>query len=554
MTTKSNFSVYILVALFFSITQLYAQQNWVIGAEKFSSNNSNNPVYNVLEKSLPSLILENIGSSLNRDIKPDEQYERTLYELEKSRISLFLQLSAEYKKRDALVLGDYSQKQLVKKQKEADLKIKEIQDKILDNLEQQKTAKEKSLLNMQLVESGKYENKVALTEGQKWLYFFKNLFVKNEKLIEQETISFYKDDSSFLFSPSEKTVEDGVSSYNFEKEVLNASINALLHGNISVYGEYLSVNVDAYLFPGAKKLSSVIEVGSIKEIDLIANNIALKLVPVLTNALPVELKVEIAPSEIQNAKFYLDDELLNFGKGKQLTQSGIHNIQIKADGYKSISTTYNFLGNRKYLIEVNMEPEVNAFIYLDPKDNSSSAIFANGKSTEKINNNYSRIKINGQTILGQFVNTDGLSGFYYVPEKYLKDGAVVKVRVKEKDTSAYVEKRRKWMYGSYSALLVSLIPTFVTRGEFENYAGAYMAVPTQEGYDKAKKWAMASDVSAGVSIGAGVLFGYELVRYLIAANSVLPKKAKKTDIIYIENNTDSYDANIEESEKIHTEE
>ena len=32
----------------------------------------------------------------------------------------------------------------------------------------------------------------------------------------------------------------------------------------------------------------------------------------------------------------------------------------------------------------------------------------------------------------------------------------------------------------------------------------------------------------GVSIGSGVLFAYELIRYLMAANEVIPKKARYT--------------------------
>ena len=44
-------------------------------------------------------------------------------------------------------------------------------------------------------------------------------------------------------------------------------------------------------------------------------------------------------------------------------------------------------------------------------------------------------------------------------------------------------------------------------------------------YSEAKKWQTASNVTAGISIGCGVWFVYELVRYLIAANQVLPATA-----------------------------
>ena len=44
-------------------------------------------------------------------------------------------------------------------------------------------------------------------------------------------------------------------------------------------------------------------------------------------------------------------------------------------------------------------------------------------------------------------------------------------------------------------------------------------------YDEARRWEIASNVTAGISIACGVWFAYELVRYLIAANEVLPATA-----------------------------
>ncbi|MDY5046748.1 MAG: hypothetical protein SPE87_03250, partial [Treponema porcinum] len=83
-----------------------------------------------------------------------------------------------------------------------------------------------------------------------------------------------------------------------------------------------------------------------------------------------------------------------------------------------------------------------------------------------------------------------------------------------------------WMYRSYSLLIVSLLPTFYCYGNSFAASSAY-----NDGYgvsyDEAKKWETARNVTAGISIGCGVLFVVELVRYLRAANSVLPAEAKK---------------------------
>ena len=99
-------------------------ENWVIGAQHFESNKPDSQILKALGDSMPSLILNSLGNTLNRDVTPDEKFERKKYELQKNRLSLFLQLSAEYKKRDNLVLNNYSEKQLSKKINEADKKIK----------------------------------------------------------------------------------------------------------------------------------------------------------------------------------------------------------------------------------------------------------------------------------------------------------------------------------------------------------------------------------------------------------------------------------------------
>ena len=100
------------------------------------------------------------------------------------------------------------------------------------------------------------------------------------------------------------------------------------------------------------------------------------------------------------------------------------------------------------------------------------------------------------------------------------------------DRMAYIDKRRKIMYGTYSLFLLSLIPTFYTYGNYQNYVNLYQNY--QVDVETARKWQTATNVSRFVTIGCGVLWGYELVRYLIAANSVLPQNARDDDNIYFE--------------------
>ena len=200
MMMKSNLKLYISIFLMLLCSSLWSE-NWVIGAQHFESNKPDSQILKALGDSKPSLILNSLGNTLNRDVTPDEKFERKKYELQKNRLSLFLQLSAEYKKRDNLVLNNYSEKQLSKKINEADKKIKELEEKLRVNLEEEAEEKALSEKNQAMVDSGKYSSLDISTEGKKWLYLFKNMFVKNESLISQETITFYRDDVSKLFTP-----------------------------------------------------------------------------------------------------------------------------------------------------------------------------------------------------------------------------------------------------------------------------------------------------------------------------------------------------------------
>ena len=93
------------------------------------------------------------------------------------------------------------------------------------------------------------------------------------------------------------------------------------------------------------------------------------------------------------------------------------------------------------------------------------------------------------------------------------------------DRSDYIEKRRRWMYASYSALIVSLVPTFYIYGNSYAKSQAYNN-NVDISYEDARNWQTASNVMIGVSATAGAFFVYELIRYLVAAENVLPKAAR----------------------------
>lgn len=476
---------------------------------------------------LPSAILENLNRSLQRNVMPDEQLERNLYKLRTERQSLYLQLSSEYKKRDALVLEHYSDSKLKSAIKTEEKKIKEIQDKIDANLKDLKDQTEEATLKMNLISNQTVKNDdEELSEFEKFRQLFKNIFVKDKSLYTPETIAFYRNDSASLFKPSENAVKAGTTSGTFEKEVVSANINSLIVGSITGYGDYISVSAELFLYPGAKSAGIVTEIGSTNDMELISSSIAMQLLPLITNAMPVELIIEIFPATAAaNSEIYIDDVLQSNDTNNLILDSGVHNIQFISKNYRTAGTSYYFEGNKRYSIQVNFEELKIGNIQIGLKKNIPGEIYANGVKAIPVTDTKSQISIDGNAILGEFIAENGETSFYYIPKKNVLDGNFVKINPKPMDRMSYIDTRRKWMYGAYSVFMLSLIPAFYTDGQFKNKYQLYNK--GQIDYSEAHAYQTAMNITRGIAIGCGVFWGYELVRYLIAANSVLPQKAKR---------------------------
>ena len=529
--------IFFLVSNFFSAADK-STASWVLAAEKFTYTNKNvDSLYDAIASLLPTRILGSTGSNLFRTVYVDESYERNIYSLKNERSSLFLQLSGEIKKRDALVLSNYDRHKLKTELKKEDEKINEIKKKLDENITKQK---EENELLEKFMESGQEINeKTPESELEKYANFFKNFIYEKQDQAIIEEISFYKNDISSLYEAGNEAKADGYKSNAFEKEMLNAKINGLISGEITVYEEYIYTAVSLYVYPGAKYITTVSEVGTIDELDFIAESLGQQLIPSLTNSMPISLKVTINPPQAaSSAQMYIDGNLIQNLNNEVNLDSGVHFIQFSASNYKSAETSYFFTGNRKYLIEVNLKELVQGQMYLtteapDNKNNFLSIIgglfepdlekenvsfYANGIQTEE-NDGKAKIQINGDLILGQFVSENGESGFYYImPDQSISE-QLLYVKPEVFNRNDYIEKHRRRMYTAYSGLIVSLIPYFVTKGQYQNHLAA-------RENDKAFIWNISNKVAAGISIGCGIWFVYEMVRYFMAADSVIPQKAE----------------------------
>lgn len=496
---------------------------WTLGSMEFSyKQQEKSDSKSKITQVLPQLILEQIADNSLRLISPQEDLDRQLYELQTQRLSLFLQLSKENKTRDALVLSKDNPRALRKAIIESEEKIAEIKAKIDENLlkKDEITKKYQKKINPPK-DDEKEEEKHGFAQ------FPFPFFREEEDKPVSENVSLYKNDSSALFSPSDNAKNEGILSYNFEKEVTNAKINGLLTGDILIFGDYASVTVNLYVFPGAKCTGTVTEVGNTSDLIAIAQSIVRNLTPKIANSLPVRIRFDIKPEEAaQNAVVSVDGVVIP-SKKDLIIDAGIHSITIGAKNYDSQSITYQFSGEELFTVKTTLKPLVSGTLNIRLKKLKDGIFYFNGNESAPVDgqNMYASASVNGKTILGKFTRTeDNESAFILIPESIAKDGSNLLVNAKPYDRAKNIDKRRRRMYTAYSALICSLPATFFCVGNFNSATNAYNA--DRGTYDNALSWQKRAYASIGVSCVAGGWFVFEMVRYLFAANEVLPAGAK----------------------------
>jgi len=117
-----------------------------------------------------------------------------------------------------------------------------------------------------------------------------------------------------------------------------------------------------------------------------------------------------------------------------------------------------------------------------------------------------------------------LGFYYYVPQSEQEDGASLMVDAKSIDTASLIDKRRRWMYTSYSVFIMTLPFTFASTGDYVNSLNAYY-----NGYGTRDEAVKKNNIRLGfsaASVVTGVVWVSNLIWYLHTASKVIPVKAK----------------------------
>lgn len=538
---------FLLTLILSCLTFSLFADNWMLGIMEFSFKQKQNRGESTSKAAqvLPQLIVEQFSSENIRTIPQKERLDRRLKELQTERISLFLQLSKEYKTRDSLVLSTNSPRKLEKEIRKQMEKIRDIEIKINDNLDEAKKEIDAAAPKIDHDEAAHADiknknDKKALPSFPLKLPFF--FFKHNEEdEIITENVVLYKGDSTALFAPSEKSSEAGFTSWDFEQEVTGAKINGLITGEITCYGDYCSVTTNLRIYPGGQIFGTVQEVGLLTDLMPLADSIARNLDSKIANALPIMIDFDISPKEIaKDTKIMIDGIVFSLTKtdgsfdNKIIKDSGIHHINIEAPGYENLTFTYSFTDDNMFFVHANLVPKVHGTAHIRLKKYRDGIFHTYGLNQAPVTKEEpsAKLDVNGKSVLGVFAvpkqsddDSDSSNiAFFRIPENQAFDGAYLLVNAKPFDRAANIDKRRRWMYTAYTALICSLPFTFYYKGEFtaENFANSQ----GRGDYDRLRNLQNRSNICAGISAACGVWTAIELVRYLWAADRVLPAKTK----------------------------
>ncbi len=465
------------LCLFLTVFSVVFQANcadWVLAISAFDGDDAFSTV-------IPNLILAEIPDGLVRLTTSTEVIENKRKSILEARRKLQNQMQEKISARDAVVFStkpDFQKKNDISKYER---EIQELQDQILDNLEE-------------------YELRDFYPDP-----------------VEANVVFWQKSRESLYKMPSNGKV---------------TGVDGLITGSITRYADFIHVKAELTLYPGAIKAGSFESAATIKEMDLLASEIAAGILDTVVNTIPVSIAVNVQLEEGDDApvSIRIDGNKLASYSGtednRRTYQQGVHEISVSAPGYKDKTFFYDFSEDTFFTVTVVLEKAENIKLTLNLPDAGGMVSYSALNAGEAPADVY----INGLPLMGEIRSYDGGYGFFYVERPNVAPGSLsgneynINLAVKDSDPNVIIEKSRRNMYTAFGLLLMSLPFTFLTYGRLESAMNAYKAGShTAEIVDEVKKDRIFYFISLGASLALGVNWGIRLGGYVKAANSLLPE-------------------------------
>lgn len=433
---------------------------------------------------LPTLILDNLLDIGVRVLAPEEILERRLSLLYQERTTLGNSLTAAIKERDKQLFLSPSEKSLKKNLAKSDKQILEIRQQLEEKNTQIK------------------EIKLQLEQND-----FQDIPEVGESIV------LWNNSPENLFSKT--TVKD-------------EDINGLLTGTITASGNYLAVAVQLTLYPGEIRWAEIQGLASVADITVLAQELASQLKPALQNRPMVGVTFKIEPPEaVEAARIFVDGQMFyakRFVDKEIVLPAGNHTIEVESAGFKTRTFEADFSHSNKFLATVKLDALELVQVSFESEKFPTAQVYIDGIPEGTMGE---EMELSTGLALGTVLPTPEAEPHYFVadiiPESNLTQ-LNLQLKRDTQEISTRIEKRRRAMYNSYSALLVSLIPSFITYGMYVNAANGWAL--GHESKETVNLWKNVSTGSMILSVGLGINLAVQLGLFISAADSALPKRAK----------------------------
>lgn len=466
------------VLAFLFVSRLCAQDAWVIAAEEFSLTEPN-PLYAPYSKAIPSLLLGRISTVSSRMVLPDELQARKLKELSDAKLALVKSRSDLLLSRDKILFSaeDDSEKEKKRRKAADDIAAKQAE-----------------------IDAKSKEIDVFLSDPS--------------PQTSMRKIGLWKDGNQYW------TRKEGAS---LASELKAAGVSALLTGTVEDIAGYACVSASFQTGLPGLPAEPVVAAGAWEDLDQLVTLLALRLTPTLSNRPSVVLRIKADPAE---ARVFLDGSLLDIADGEVRTNEGEHVLRVEAPGYRSAEKKAAFFDASEFDVAISLEPLQTVQVAFNP-GSLDSTVYIHDK-TLKTDSSSVLDLVPGEAVGN--IETGNVRTWFVldIPSTEQEDAFEAQVRLNKTNTEKRMEKARKTFYWSLGALYLSLPPTLMLQGKSLNMYRAYNEGRLEQTADIAESinaWTQAAAVSRGVSIGLGINLAVQLVRYILAAEQAVPRRA-----------------------------
>lgn len=451
---------------------------WIIAAEEFTTEGIPS-VYTQYSTVLPRLLLDGIAGIKSRMVFADERQTRAIKDLSEKRLKLVQDRARLILDRDKILLTDDSRGTKGKKRRDLNRDIKSKQDEIksIDETIEIKMSEERIVDN------------------------------------EEASIELWKDGGELY-----KRAPD----ISLAGSLLKDGVSAVITGTIKDIGGYMFVEASIDTGYGGTPPVTVSEAVPYEDLETVVSLLVSRLLPGMSNRVPVRLNVAIEP---RSARLFIDGRLIPDHSVPITVFSGEHTLSSSAQGFISTERTARFEGRDTFNVRINLEEEKLVTVTFDTKRMPADIFF----HTRYLGETPEEITLPSFPTIGEALSDSAKTYFLFNPEMIEgQDVPRLTIVDNKKETAKRIERQRNILYWSLGLLYISLPVSMLSYGVAENKYRAWEDGKFEDDgaiVDEINTWSRVADVSKWVSVGLGVNFAFQLVRYILAANQTVPKTA-----------------------------